>query len=608
MPFGAVPLEGGGARFALWAPRAERVEVAVETPGRERCVALAREGDGWFRGVVADAEAGERYRYALDGEVRVPDPASRYQPDGAEGASELVDPEAFEWLDGSWRGRPFEEAVFYELHVGAFTPRGDYGGVAERLDHLAELGVTALELMPLSECPGARNWGYDGVLPYAPASRYGRPGELKALVAAAHERGLMVFLDVVYNHFGPAGNLLRRYAPEFFTSRYETPWGDAIDFESGTGHPVREFFIHNALYWLEEYHLDGLRLDAVHAIFDDSKPDVLEELAARVRDRFAGDRSVHLVLENDHNAARRLARDGEGRPPQYTAQWNDDLHHALHVLLTGEREGYYVDYADDAAGRLARCLATGFAYQGDPSRYRDGAPRGECSAGLPPTAFVGFLQNHDQVGNRAFGERIGSLAPSEAVAAAHHVLLLSPSPPLLFMGEEWGAEQPFLFFCDFAGELAEAVRSGRRREFARFAAFRDPATRERIPDPCDPATFERSRLRWEDIDREPHRGQLERTRRLLSVRRREIAPRIAGVSAGVGSFERLGGSGIRVGWNLARGARLVLLANLSDDAVVGEVELPAGDLLASTPDGLTGSLRAGRLPAWSAGSWLIPPA
>ena len=607
MPFGATPLATGGARFALWAPAASEVEVLLETPGRGRRTPLERAGEGWFRGLVADAAVGDRYRFAIDGARGVADPASRFQPGGAEGPSELVDPTAFIWRDDSWRGRPFEEAVFYELHVGAFTARGDYGGVAEHLDHLAALGVTALELMPVSECPGARNWGYDGVLPFAPTSRYGRPEELKALVVAAHERGLMVFLDVVYNHFGPAANYLGRYAPRFFTSRYTTPWGDAIDFESPESVPVREYFIHNALYWLEEYHLDGLRLDAVHAIHDASRPDVLEELAGRVREHFPPDRTVHLVLENYENAARRLARDGEGRPLQYTAQWNDDLHHALHVLLTGECEGYYADYADDPARHLGRCLASGFAYQGESSHYRDGMPRGESCEALPPTAFVGFLQNHDQVGNRAFGERIGSLAPAPAVEVARLVLLLSPSPPLLFMGEEWGAEQPFLYFCDFEGELAHAVREGRRREFARFPDFRGPAIRERIPDPCDRTTFECAVLHWEDLAREPHRSVLARHRHLLGLRRREIVPRLAGTAGGAGRFELLSGSALRVVWELAEDARLVLLANLASSPVACEPRVPAGRRLASTPEDLAASLRAGRLPAWSAGSWLDAP-
>ncbi len=601
MPFGALPESGGGARFALWAPAAEQVEVSLEGSRR----ALAREPEGWFRGVLPEARIGQRYWLEIEGRegrIRVPDPASRFQPEGAAGPSQLIDPGSFAWSDAGWSGRPFEEAVFYELHVGAFTARGDYGGVSERLDALAELGVTSIELMPLAEWPGARNWGYDGVLPYAPASRYGRPEELKSLVDAAHQRGLMVFLDVVYNHFGPEGNYLRAYAPQFFTAEHGTPWGEAIDFESPTSRPVRDFFVHNALFWLEEYHLDGLRLDAVHAIHDRSEPDLLEELAARVAEHFGEERAVHLVLENDDNSASRLARAANHAPRSYTAQWNDDLHHALHVLLTGEQEGYYADYAESPSRHLGRCLREGFAYQGEPSEHRDGARRGESTAGLPPSAFVGFLQNHDQIGNRALGERIQRLAPAQAVRAAHDLLLLSPSPPLLFMGEEWGAQQPFLFFCDFEGELADAVREGRRREFARFAAFRDPETRARIPDPCARETFERSVLRWEDREREPHRSILERTRRLLELRRREIAPRLAGARAD-GPLERFGGAGLQVAWQLS-GARLVLRSNLSAEAVACPPAAPPGRLLAATPDGLPGEIARGRLPAWSCGLWL----
>jgi malto-oligosyltrehalose trehalohydrolase len=609
MPFGAAPLGDAGARFALWAPASERVDVVLEARGGAtghgpRRIPLAPQEDGWFRAVVSDVAPGDRYRLDVGDGPPVPDPASRFQPEGVHGPSELFDPRSFAWSDSGWRGRPFEEAVCYELHVGAFTPRGDYAGVTSRLDHLVRLGVTALELMPLAECPGARNWGYDGVLPFAPSSRYGCPNDLKALVDAAHARGLMVFLDVVYNHFGPEGNHLGRYAPGFFTSRHSTPWGAAIDFESAGSRAVREFFVHNALYWLEEYHLDGLRLDAVHAIHDDSEPDVLEELAARVQARFASERAVHLVLENEDNEARRLTRDPAGRPLHYTAQWNDDVHHALHVLLTGEREGYYADYADRPVEHLGRCLSEGFAFQGEASPHRDGAARGEPSGTLPATAFVGFLQNHDQVGNRAFGERIGRLAPDAAVRAAVAVLLLSPSPPLLFMGEEWGAEQPFPFFCDFEGALALAVRSGRRREFARFSAFRDPAARERIPDPCDPATFESAVLRWEDAEREPHRSLLAHYRELLAVRMREIVPRLSGAPGGAARYRAFGSTGLRVDWTLAGAAQLTLLANLSDSPVAAGVAIPAGRRLSATPDALPAALRDGRLPAWSAGTWL----
>ncbi len=605
MPFGAAPSSEGGVRFALWAPAARRVEVEVQGGGAP-CVSLMREDQGWFRAIVPDAHPGDRYRFRIDDELSVPDPASRFQPESVGGPSEVVDPSGYDWSDAGWRGRPFHELVCYELHVGAFTPEGDYAAVARRLDHLHELGVTALELMPLSECPGARNWGYDGVLPFAPASRHGRPEALKALVDAAHARGLMVFLDVVYNHFGPAGNYLGRYAPGFFTSRHATPWGDAIDFESPRSRPVREYFVHNALYWLEEYHLDGLRLDAVHAIHDDSEPHFLDELASRVRAHFGPERKIHLVLENEENDARRLARDEAGRPRSYTAQWNDDVHHALHVLLTGERESYYGDFADHPVEHLGRCLAEGFAYQGEVSANR-GGPRGEPSAGLPPTAFVGFLQNHDQIGNRAFGERIGHLAPEAAVRAAVAVLLLAPAPPMLFMGEEWGAAEPFLFFCDFEGGLAEAVRDGRRREFARFAAFRDPATREKIPDPCDPATFESSVLRWEDLAREPYRGLLAHYRELLRIRHREIVPRLAGAPGGAARRRTLGPGSLRVDWELADDARLTLLANLADAPLVDAPSAPPGRLLAATPGDFGEVLADGRLPAWSAATWLAEP-
>ena len=348
--------------------------------------------------------------------------------------------------------------------------RAVIAGVIDKLDHLATLGVTAIELMPVADTPGRRNWGYDGVCLFAPQSAYGRPEELKALVDAAHGRGLMVFLDVVYNHFGPEGNYLHVYAPQFFTDRYHTPWGAAINFDGGF-RPVRDFFIENALYWLEEYHLDGLRLDAVHAIRDNSTPDILVELAETVRRRVGTGRQVHLVLENDDNASRYLERDRDDRPRWYTAQWNDDAHHALHVLLTGEDAGYYGDYSDAPARHLGRTLAEGFAYQGEASPHRGGSPRGTPSKRLPATAFVPFLQNHDQVGNRAFGDRISTLADADAVRAAVAVLLLAPSPPLLFMGEEWAARQPFPFFCDFGPDLADKVREGRRREFARFHAI-----------------------------------------------------------------------------------------------------------------------------------------
>jgi maltooligosyltrehalose trehalohydrolase len=345
MPFGTQLREDGAVRYRLWAPAARRVELCLADRDAERLVEMRAAGDGWYELVTDAAGIGGRYRYRIDGDLKVPDPASRFQPGGLHGYSEIVDPLAFEWRDETWRGRAWHEAVIYELHVGAFSADGGYGGIERRLDYLVDLGVTALELMPLAAFPGRRNWGYDGVLLFAPDAAYGRPDDLKRLVQRAHERGLMVLLDVVYNHFGPDGNYLHRYAPAFFTDRHHTPWGAAINFDGPDSRIVRDFFVHNALYWLEEYHLDGLRLDAVHAIADDSRPDILEELAEAVRNGPGAAREIHLVLENDHNAARYLRPDGRD-VADYRAQWNDDCHHVLHLLATGETDGYYADYAD----------------------------------------------------------------------------------------------------------------------------------------------------------------------------------------------------------------------------------------------------------------------
>jgi maltooligosyltrehalose trehalohydrolase len=551
--FGAQVLSEGGVRFRLWAPAASRVDVVLDG-GR---LPMKAAGEGWFERDEPSAKAGTLYRYCIDDEVLVPDPASRFQPQDCEGPSEVIDPAAFPWRNG-WQGRPWNEAVVYELHVGTFSPRGDYRGIVEKLPHLAALGVTAIELMPLSDFAGRRNWGYDGVLPYAPDSAYGRPEELKALVQAAHDHGLMVLLDVVYNHFGPKGNFLGRYAPQFFTTRHRTPWGAAINFDGEGSRWVREYFIRNALYWLDEYRFDGLRFDAVHAIIDDSPRHVLEELVSRVRKALPG---KHLVLENDLNQARYMG------PGKYTAQWNDDSHHGYHVLATGEDDGYYVAYADAPAKHLARCLAEGFAYQGEVSPFSN-EKRGEPSAHLPPSAFVDFLQNHDQVGNRAFGERLASLANESRLRALTAVFLLAPAPPMLFMGEEWGCTQPFLFFCDFDGELGEAVRNGRREEFARFAPFRDPAARARIPDPTAEPTFHRSVLDWSATQSPGGRAWLARYADLLALRRAHIWP----LRAGPGRYRMAGERAFLVEWPLQGGGALRLAANLGERAEKLEVD------------------------------------
>ena len=566
MPFGAECTADGGARFRLWAPGAGRVALRLSELDTEW--PMAAQGDGWFAVELAQAAAGLRYAFRIDGGLVVPDPASRHNPDDVHGASALTDPLALDWPDGGWQGRPWHEAVIYELHVGCFTPAGTFVAAIERLDDLVALGITVIELMPVADFPGRRGWGYDGVLPFAPESSYGTPDELKQLVAAAHARGLMVLLDVVYNHFGPDGNYLHAYAGAFFNPAVATPWGAAIDFDGKHSRTVRDFFIHNALYWLEEFHLDGLRIDAVHAMHDRSQPHFVDELAQAVRRGPGRTRAVHLVLENHDNDAARLVRDADGRPLLADAQWNDDLHHALHVLATGETDGYYADFAAAPRDLVGRALAEGFAYQGEPSAWGGGAPRGTPSAHLPPLAFVNALQTHDQVGNRAFGERLSRLAQDAgrepALQALTACVLLAPPPPMLLMGEEFAASTPFLFFCDFDGELAQAVTRGRRAEFGRFARFADAAQRAHIPDPNDVRSFERSRLDWAERQRPPHAQVLAFYTTLLQCRARELVPWLRG--AGSGRWSQPAPGSLRVSWPLAGGRQWHLLAQLTDQA------------------------------------------
>jgi len=586
MPFGS-QLTDGGVRFRLYAPAASRAEVELDEAAGKHRSPLQSLGAGWFEATLRGARAGTRYAFLLDGaQTPIPDPASRFQPDGVHGSSVVVDPSAFAWPAEAWPGRPWAEHVFYELHVGTFTPEGTYVAAQSKLAYLAELGVTALELMPLAEIPGTRNWGYDGVLPFAPTRNYGTPDELKAFIAAAHGKGLAVYLDVVYNHFGPEGNYLHGYAPTFYTDRHVTPWGAAIDVEAAERSDVRAFFIENALYWTQEYRFDGLRFDAVHAIYDGADRHFLRELARTLHER--SDRPVHLVLENELNEASLLEE-------AFRAQWNDDEHHVMHVLATGERDGYYADYADDTVARFGRTLTQGFAYQGEFSNHK-GAERGTSSLRLPLGAFVTFLQNHDQIGNRPFGDRIASIAPDNVLRALLAVYMLAPSPPLLFMGEEWAAGTPFLFFCDFEPELARAVTEGRRNEFRSFAAFADPAQRDKIPDPSALETFSRSKLQWEEREREPHRTWLTYYRRLLALRRIEIAPRIAGIRAAAASFEVHAPSGLRAHFRLEDGHTLVLEANLGNTEQRSLHRLSSGAVIFSTHGPSSNSMA----PPWSA--------
>ena len=609
MPFGTQILPDGRVRFRLWAPGAKSVELCLQGKTSQTCVPvpLASESseEGWYEIDSEQPARGAYYHYRINGETDVPDPASRFQPRDIEDVSQVIDPLHWEWQDEHWRGRPWEETVIYELHTGTFTTQGNYTAIKDRLDYLLELGVTAIELMPIADFPGRRNWGYDGVLLFAPDSAYGTPEQLKDLVQTAHNKGLMVFLDVVYNHFGPKGNYLHLYAPRFFTDRHHTPWGSAINFDGPHSPTVREFFIHNALYWLEEYHLDGLRFDAVHAICDDSRPDILQELAERVHNGPGLDRHIHLMLENDNNAAHYLRPRKEGTP-HFAAQWNDDIHHILHILLTGETGGYYQDYADNTIQHFARCLTEGFAYQGEVSAYRDGRYRGEPSGDLPPTAFVSFLQNHDQVGNRALGERVGDLCTDEALRAATAVLLLAPAVPMLFMGQEWNSRQPFPYFVDFDEELGGNVTQGRLKEFAKFPEFHISASRSKIPPPNEEVTFLKAKLQWRDLDEAVHHQWLELHRFLLSIRHQTIEPRLANMGSGQAHYEVAGARALTVTWTLADQSALKLIANLGDHAQACDW-LASGELLYTTHGDFHQQLNRKLLRPWSMAWFLVPP-
>jgi malto-oligosyltrehalose trehalohydrolase len=530
----------GATRFALWAPALP--SLTLEIHGAQPR-AMEAGAEGWFL-VDAPASPGTRYRFVLPDGTPVPDPASRAQSGGVHGWSMVLDPAAYEWKTPDWRGRPWHMAIIQEVHPGL---AGGFRALAADLPRIAALGITAIELMPIGAFPGARNWGYDGVLPFAPAESYGNPDDLKALVDTAHTLGLMVLLDVVYNHFGPDGNYLGVYAPPFFHEDSPTPWGNAVAVDEPA---VAAFFIENALMWLEEFHFDGLRFDAVHAICNDA---FLDRLAVTIRERIGPDRHIHLILENEANQAERLG------PGLYDAQWNDDFHNVMHVILTGESESYYADFSEEPTQRLARCLFEGFIYQGDPSPNHDGKTRGTPSAHLGPTAFVAFLQNHDQIGNRAFGERLTQLVDPPRLRAATALLLLCPQIPLLFAGDEAGSESPFLFFTDFQDELADAVREGRRREFTKFAAFRDEVTRARIPDPNDPHTFASSYpLPGPDAE-----GWQRLYRDLISLRRRHVVPRLPGTrSAGT---EVIGEGAVHSAWILGDGSRLNICINLGPE-------------------------------------------
>ena len=579
MPFGAEMQDGGGVRFSLWAPGASRVVLEHLPAGNTtwQAAAMPSIGDGWFEAVLRGAATGDDYRFRLPDGLAVPDPASRANPQDVHGPSRVVDPHGYEWQDTHWHGRPWHEAVVYEMHVGTFTPEGTFAAAQARLGELAALGITAIELMPLADFAGRRGWGYDGVLQFAPDASYGTPEDLKRFVDSAHGLGLMMLLDVVYNHFGPDGNYLHAYCPAFFDPTLPTPWGPAINFDGPGSGTVRNFFVHNALYWIEEFRFDGLRLDAVHAISDRSRPCIVDEICLALRQGPGRERQVHVVLENDRNEARRLARDPHGAPRTASAQWNDDLHHAAHVLLTGEADGYYVDFAHRPLERFALALSRGFVYAGEPSAFRHGEPRGEPCDALALEAFVSYLQTHDQVGNRAQGERIDTLADPLQVQAARACVLLSPHVPMLFMGEEFAALTPFLYFCDYGdSELGAAVTAGRRAEFESFTAFSKGKAAAEVPDPNAEDTFVRSRLQWPQREGPAHAQALRETQALLAVRRQHLLPHLARGSRGL--HHAVDDGVMRVSWRVGD-ARLHLLANFSEQD--RRLDRPAGEQIHS---------------------------
>jgi len=562
----------GFTRFRVWAPSADALVLEIQDGGE---TPMQRDAEGWH-GAALTCGPGTRYRFRLPDGLCVPDPASRQQDGDVHGWSVVVDPHDYAWQHADWRGRPWHEAVVYELHPGTF---GGFDGIRAQLPRLHQLGITAIELMPINDFPGQRNWGYDGVLPYAPDESYGTPAQLKRLIDAAHGLGMTVMLDVVYNHFGPDGAYLHVLAKPFFDEGRHTPWGAAINFRH---QPVAEFFVQNALMWLNEYRFDGLRFDAVHAYRDG---DFLRAMGEAIRAEIPAGRDVALVLENEGNEARFL-------PRPYDAQWTDDWHHCVHVLLTGEREGYYAGF-QDAARLLARCLSEGFAYQGEMTPRGD--KRGEPSAHLPSTSFVISMQTHDQVGNRAFGERPNALARDAAIHAAQTLQLLSPFIPMLFAGEEWGTRRPFLFFTDHNNELAPLVREGRRREFEHFAAFSDPHKRDTIPDPNAPETFIRSIPDPDEAHEPEYAKRLERTRALLALRNRYIVPRIQGARSE--GAEAIGAKAVRASWRLGDGSALTIATNLGDHPVP-IADIP-GEMLYGTGEHLGLVVPEGALPEMS---------
>lgn len=572
-----------GTVFHVWAPEIDRVELILEPPADDLASStgsahrMTRGDDGYHTVVADDAPAGTLYWYRLDGRGPFPDPASRWQPRGVHGPSAVVDPTTFVWSDATWTGVPIERTVFYELHIGTFTTEGTFAAAAARLPLLAELGITAVLVMPVADFPGARNWGYDGVAPFAPARCYGSPDDFRRFVDVAHQHGLAVHLDVVYNHLGPDGAYQSTFSRFYYSTTHQNPWGAGINFCGPHSAPVRAYFIENALRWVHEFHIDGLRLDATHAITDTGARHVIAELADTVRASMDGSARQVLVIAEDSRNLNTMVRGRESGGWGLDGVWADDFHHHLRRALAGDQDGYFADY-DGTAASIAATARQGWFFTGQHSPYH-GTVRGTETTGIPPERCVVCLQNHDQIGNRAFGERLPHQVPAAACRAASTLLLVLPQTPLLFMGEEWAASAPFLYFTDHEPGLGRQVTEGRRQEFSRFGGFSDPATRDRIPDPQAASTFERSRLDWTERQHEPHASTLRLYRRLLALRR---SPALQHAEGALCDIQPIGGDTVVVHRGHPGGAQLLAVVRLR-----GSGRIVADGFLAQARQGRT---------------------
>lgn len=565
--WGAEFISGDVVRFRVWAEGQQQLTLRLA----ERDLSMTAVGNGWFQIDVPGVTHGTEYQFVLQDGMAVPDPASRAQKGDVNGPSVVIDPGRYQPINPDWAGRPWEETVIYELHIGTFTPQGTFRAAIDKLPYLAELGITQLEVMPVSQFGGSRGWGYDGVLLYAPHSAYGTPEDFHAFIDAAHGLGLSVVLDIVLNHFGPEGNYLPLLSPAFFDAQRMTPWGNGIAYER---EPVRHYILDAPLFWLTEYRLDGLRFDAIDQIKDTASKHILQQIAETIREALP-DRHIHLTTEDSRNVIFLHPRDEKGATPQFTAEWNDDFHNAAHVFATGETHAYYQDFAFEPEKKFARALAEGFVYQGEVS-LQTGHSRGvECHT-QPPTFFVDFIQNHDQTGNRAQGERLITLAGADKTRVLLAALLLSPHIPLLFMGEEYGETNPFLFFTDFHGDLAKAVREGRAKEFTGHSGHDGD-----VPDPNDEQTFARSKLDWHNVTTAQGKSWLRFTRSLLVLRHRYLVPLLRPGGTVEGKIVKTAPGMVAVSWSFPTGT-LSLALNIGNKPV--DVPALAGETLFSWPE------------------------